>query len=301
MTGIELSHLRYFLALAEELHFGRAAARLHMAQPPLTRHIRLLESRLQCRLFDRTTRSTRLTPAGELFVARARAILAEADNAFQSMQSLGRGEAGQLTVAAAPSLMLGELPRLIRAFRKRFPAVEFRLSEMATSAILQAVRLGTADLGFVRGLDKDASIRTHWRWREPMFAILPHGHPEAASSSLSIAALRAEPFVFFPRQLGPAFHDEVMAYCRRAGFSPSIVQEARQWSSVIGLVNAGIGVSVGPQSVTALLPKAVRCVPLHNVTTNVRIVGSPTGDANPTVANFLRLAEKRYLDPHPPA
>src|SRR5258706_3232603 len=125
-TDIELSHLRYFVVLAEELHFGRAAARLHMAQPPLTRQIKLLEARLQCPLFERNSRSTRLTYAGEQFLQRARAILSESDSTFKMIQGLGRGEEGHLTVATAPSLMLTELPRVIRTFRKKYPMVDFR-------------------------------------------------------------------------------------------------------------------------------------------------------------------------------
>lgn len=132
---IELIHLRYFIALAEELHYGRAAERLHMAQPPLTRQIKRLEERLGCRLFDRTTRSTRLTPAGEQFLAKARGIIAQADEAFEAASKAGRGEEGQLTLATAPSLMLGFLPRVIRAFRRKYPGVNFRLNETASSEI----------------------------------------------------------------------------------------------------------------------------------------------------------------------
>jgi DNA-binding transcriptional LysR family regulator len=292
--GIELSHLRYFVALAEELHFGRASARLHMAQPPLTRQIKLLEERLGCRLFERTSRSTRLSGAGELLLRRARVILAEAEHTFLTIQAAGRGEEGQLTVATAPSFMLGELPHVIRIYRKTYPRVAFRLLEMASSAILQAVRSGAADLGCVRGADKDPEIETHLRWRENLVAILPKDHPLAEQASLTTAQLKGEPFVWFPRDLGPSFFDELMGLCRRAGFAPVVVQEARQWSSIVSLVSAGIGVSIGPQPVTALMPKAVRYVPLRNARTMARMAGGRASGSNPAVRNFLRVARERY-------
>ena len=292
-SAIELTHLRYFVALAEELHFGRAAARLHIAQPPLTRQIKLLEDRLQCRLFERTSRSTRLTPAGERLLEASRSLLSGADLAFQAVQKLGRGEEGQLTLATAPTLMLGSLPHVIRAYRKRYKDVAFRLNEMASSAILQAVQLGTADLGLIRGLDKHPEIDTHLRWKESMVAILPKEHPLAAQPAVSVGQLRSMPFVFFHRHLGPSFHDEVIAHCRRAGFEPAIAQTARQWSSIISLVSAGFGVSIGPESVASLLPKAAKCVPLLHFQTWVRIVGRHNA-TNPAVAHFLEIAGKSF-------
>jgi DNA-binding transcriptional LysR family regulator len=291
---VELSHFRYFIAVAEELHFGRAAARLNMAQPPLTRQIKLLEERLGCRLFERNSRSTRLTDAGAQLLERARAVVAEADRAVQATRRLGRGEEGQLTLATAPSLMLGPLPRMIRTFRARYPRVEFRLNEMASSVILESVRAGAADLGLIRGTDKDAEIQTHLRWKEAMVAILPPAHPAAAESTMPAGRLRHEPFVFFPRHLGPSFYDEVIGYCRRAGYVPQVAQEARQWSSILSLVSAGMGVSIGPAPVAALMPKAVRCIPLQGFETTARLVGRAAG-SNPAAAKFVAIARReRY-------
>ncbi len=287
LASIELTHLRYFIALAEELHFGRAAERLHMAQPPLTRQIQLLEGRLECQLFERTSRATRLTEAGAQFLERARAIVAEADAALREMQRVGRGEEGTLRLATAPSLMLGALPHWIRKFRKRYPGVEFRLAEMASSAILEAVRAGTADLGLIRGMDKAVEIETHLRWKEGMAAIVPKEFP--AGAEMRLRELRGEPFVFFPRALGPSFYDEVMGQCRRAGFAPAVTQEARQWSSIISLVSAGMGVSVGPGGVAELLPKAAKFVPLRGFHTTVRVVGR-VGATNAAAARFVAIA-----------
>jgi DNA-binding transcriptional LysR family regulator len=299
LQAIELTHLRYFIALADELHFGRAAARLHIAQPPLTRQIRLLESRLGCGLFERNSRSTRLTAAGAQLLDKARAILVETDRALGTIQRLGSGEEGEVMLATAPSLMLGSLPGVIRDFRKRHPGVSFRMTEMASSAILQAVEAGTADLGLIRGLDKYPAIETHLRWRESMVAILPNDDPAAARPSLSVKELQGRPFVFFPKHLGPSFYDELIGYCRRAGFLPEISEEARQWSSIISLVSAGMGVSIGPQSVTSLLPAAARFVPLKGFQTSVRMVGR-RGSSNPAVPRFLDIARRRYSGPPAP-
>ncbi|MBL8211700.1 MAG: LysR family transcriptional regulator [Bryobacterales bacterium] len=289
---IELIHLRYFIALAEELHYGRAAERLHMAQPPLTRQIKLLEERLGCRLFDRTTRSTRLTPAGEQFLAKARAIVAQADEAFDAAAKAGRGEEGQLTLATAPSLMLGFLPRVIRAFRRKYPDVNFRLHETASSEILKALRNGSADLGLLRGADRDTQIQTLLRWKEPMVAILPPDHTLARAGGIKLAQLKGEPFVLFPRHVGPAFHDDILRHCLREGFTPMIVQEARQWPSIIALVSAGMGVSVGPETVRDLLPRTASFSTLQGFTTTVRIAAAAGTATNPALHNFMQLVRK---------
>lgn len=291
---IELSHLRHFLVLAEELHFGRAAARLHMTQPPLTRQIQALESRLSCRLLERNSRSTQLNPAGELLRDRARAIITDADELFARLQSAGRGEEGPLTVATAPSLMLGELPGVIRRFRAAYPRVSFRLAETASSAILQAVGTGAADAGFVRGRDKSANIAAYATWKEPMTAILPPGHMLAGEKTLRMKQLQGEAFVFFPRHLGPSFFDEIATQCQRAGFILTVAQEARQWSSIISLVSAGIGVSVCPASMTELMPRGVTYVPLPGVRTTARLIIRRGGEANPILAHFLRIAAPAY-------
>jgi len=288
-SDIELTHLRYFLVMAEELHFERAARRLHISQPPLTRHMQSLENRLECALFERTPRTTRLTPAGAHFAQRARAIVADADNTFAEMQRTGRGEEGRLIVATAPSLMLGWLPAVIRAYRKAYPNVAFRLDEMASSAALKAVRAGVADLAFVRGRDKEPEVETRLQWGEPMVAILSKDHALAGKSGITVNQLKDEPFVFFPREVGPSFFDEMIGFCQMAGFTPKVVQEARQWSSILSLVKAGMGVSVGPQSVRSLMPDAVQFLRVKNMKTTVRVVAGRGSRSNAAINNFIRV------------
>ena len=195
---------------------------------------------------------------------------------------------GKEHVVPEVAVMLGPLPRTIRTFRRKYPSLDFRLTEMASSAILEAVRNGAADLGLLRGADQDPAVRTQIRWKEPMVAILPNDF-SAPESPLAATRLRNQPFVFFPRHLGPSFYDETIAWSRRAGFVPQVAQEARQWSSIMSLVAAGMGVSIGPESIAGLMPKAVRCVPLQGFTTTVRLV-SRTGEPAPAVRNFVRIA-----------
>src|SRR5688572_835350 len=157
LAGLELTHLRYFVVLAEELHFSRAAKRLHISQPPLTQQIQRLESRLGHALFRRTSRRTELTDAGLAFLDAARTVLAETKRAIETTRRVARGETGQLTLATPPSLMLEALPRAILKFRDRLPSVELRLREMATSRIFDALESGIADIGMVRGPGVPAS------------------------------------------------------------------------------------------------------------------------------------------------
>lgn len=292
--GIELSHLRYFLALADELHFGRAAARLHLSQPPLTRHIQTLESRLGCRLFERTSRATELTPAGALLRDRAREIVREAEDLFSAVQSAGKGEEGQLVVSTAPSLLLGELPDVIRTFRTQYPRVAFRLGEAASSATLQAVGGGAADIGLVRGRDRTRNVCAQWTWSEEMAALLPADHRLAGEKELSLPQLAGEALVFFPRHLGPSFYDEIGGHCERAGFALRAAQEARQWSSIISLVRAGMGVSICPFPMAEWMPRGVSCVRLPGVETTARVVIRPGAERNPVIANFLDTAHSVY-------
>ncbi len=289
---IELTHLRYFIAVAEELHFVRAAERVNIAQPALTRQIKQLEENLNCQLFERTTRSTRLTTAGQQFLIEARAIVTQADESIEGMRKLGRGEEGQLTVATAPSLMLGFLPQVIRNFRRRYPRVDFRLKETASSEIVKALRSGTANLGLLRGEDRDPDVRTLLQWNEPMVAILPRNHPFQAASRIALGALKGEPFVMFPRAVGPSLHDEVLKQCKKAGFTPAIAQEARQWSSIISLVSAGMGVSVGPASLAAMLPKAARYPAINGFRTTVRLAAGVDAANDPVLTNFMQLVRQ---------
>lgn len=249
MNDFELSHLRYFVAVAEELHFGRAAARLNISQPPLTQQIQRLEERIGFALFERSTRRTELTSAGAAMLPVARAAIGTAARAVEAARRAGRGEAGELVLATPPSVMLTRLPKVIREFRRSTPSVELRLREMSTAAIAEALTRGEVDLGFLRCPTAAPGVHEVARFTEGVVVVLPRKHRLVSGRKLRPEYLAREPFVFFPRHLGAGFFDELVA---TIGFAPRVVQEATQWSTIVSLVEAGIGVTIGPASIARL-------------------------------------------------
>ena len=200
-NDIDLRQLRYFVAVAEELHFGRAAARLGMAQPPLTQQIQKLEAALGCPVFLRQPRKTTLTAAGMVLLEEARRLLADVGQAVEQTRRAGRGETGQLRVGVPPSVMLTQLPSAIRKYRERFPEVQFTLREMATSAIEAALAANQLDIGFLRA-EAAEGFSVEFQFEEGVVAVLPAKHPLASKPRLALRHLALEPFVFFPRRLG---------------------------------------------------------------------------------------------------
>ena len=285
----DLRSLRYFVVLAEEMNFTRAAERLGIAQPPLSLQIQKLERMMGCELLHRGRRLS-LTNAGERLLAEARRLLDQAEIAVEVTRRTGRGEEGVLRLGVPPSVMLTSLPEAIRRYCVRYPHVSFTLREMATSAIEAALGNGEIDLGFLR----ETRVRKPlWSWEfltEPLVAVLPSAHPLAKQPNLKLRALRKEPFVFFPRRVGPAFYDGILADCNDAGFTPDIVQQATQWQSVIALVEAGMGVSVAPACVRKFQWPGVVFRELPDVAT--KVFASHLEDPPATVSNFLALAER---------
>ena len=287
-NDIDLRQLRYLVAVAEELHFGRAAQRLGMAQPPLTQQIQKLERALGTPVFLRRPRRTELTEAGAVLLEEARSLLGSFDQALERTRRAARGETGQLTVGVPPSVMLTRLPVAIRKYRDRFPEVRFTLREMATSAIEGALAAEQLDIGFLRA----ASGRSReFRFEEQVVAVLPAVHPLASRPRLALRNLAAEPFVFFPRRLGEAFYDELLGYCVAAGFTPRVVQEATQWQSVVTFVEAGMGVSIAPACVEKFRRSGVVYRPLPGLSTSVLVCSQ--GDRKSAASGaFLRLARE---------
>jgi DNA-binding transcriptional LysR family regulator len=284
---MDLRQLRYFLAVSEELHFGRAAERLGIAQPPLTLTIQKLERELGCDLFVRG-RQTQLTEAGVKLAEEVRIVLDQAEHAFEATRRIARGESGQLRIGVPPSVMLTKLPDAIRKYRRRYPHVEFTLREMGTAAIERALLDRSIDLGFLRESRGHQSLHASLFLTEPLVAVLPAAHPLAKQKPLRVQALRKEPFVFFPRRVGPAFHDVLLAECGDAGFVPNIVQEATQWQTVVSLVEAGMGVSIAPACVEKFGWPGVVYRRLPGPGTRVYACKLP--DAPSTVGNFLSAA-----------
>jgi len=250
--GIELRHLRYFLAVAETLHFSRAAERLGMAQPPLSQQIRRLEQMVGHRLFDRTTRGVKLTLAGQLLAERARSTMEKVQDDLAQVRRLGRGEEGTLTVGFSGSVMFTELPAAIGAYRQKYPKVELRLRELWTSALIGALLDGTLDLAFLRDGDPTEGLQMTTLLKERFVAVLPERHGLARKRGLRVADLRQEPFVLFARRMGPLAFDRTIACCEKSGFRPNIVQDAPQWPTLVRLVAAGLGVSLAPACVATV-------------------------------------------------
>lgn len=246
---MELRHLRYFVAVAEELHFRRAAARLHVAQPGLSQQIQQLERELAVQLLHRTRRLVTLTEAGNVFLDRARATLAHADDAVRSAQRASRGEIGELTIGFVGSAVLGILPRVLKTFRMRFRAVELSLRELTTSQQIARLQNGQIDIGFLRPPVDVAAVATRIVENEPWVIAMPRSHRLAGAARLRLGRLAREPFVATPRALGPGFYDQMLGLCRRSGFTPNVVQEAVQMETIVGLVAAGFGVALVPRSV----------------------------------------------------
>ncbi|WP_433441334.1 LysR family transcriptional regulator [Nonomuraea sp. CA-141351] len=290
---MNLQQLRYAVALAEELNFGRAALREGVRQPPFSQQIGKLEEELGVRLFERTTRQVRLTPAGQAFVTEARSSLAHADQAAESARRAGRGEAGRLVIGFVGSATNLTLPKVLRRFRTRYPGVQVELRELPTAQQAEELRQGLLDVGLLHApLAGPAAevLTTQTVARELLLAALPTGHRHSAYTSLPPAALAEEPFVLFPRRYGPGLHDQITAVARAAGFEPRIVQEAVQMQTIVGLVAAGIGVSIVPESVARLRRGDVAFRPLTPPTRVVTLdLTWRTSDANPVLRNFRSL------------
>jgi len=286
---IDVRRLRQFLAVAEELHFTRAAKRLGIAQPPLSRAVRLLEASLGAPLFVRAGRVVSLTPAGEALRDGVRRALEEATRGVDAARRAHRGESGELRVGFSASAALSILPRLVRSHRDSFPGVRLTLVEKTTAGQIAALEAGALDVGIFRGPLRHGGIATRVLLRERLVAILPARHPLAASKRVDPARLAREPFVLFPRAVAPAFHDVVLRAC---GGPLRVAVEAAEWPTIVSLVAGGNGVSLGPESVRRL---AWRDVAYRDAATPARaelLLGTRRDSRSPLVESFAATAAR---------
>lgn len=248
---IDLRLWRQFVAVAEALHFGRAALGLHMTQPPLTQGIAQLERLLQVRLFDRTKRSVQLTAAGAALLPAARDLLARARALPAQAQAAQAGELGHLRLGFVSTIGFAQLPQWVRGFRARYPKVGLELIEATGDVQLQALERGEIDAGFMLhspGLVPPAL--QHLRvTREPLVLALPDPHPLAGPANLKLAQVLEQPLVIFPRRIVPSLHDAILGIYQAAGRSPLVAQEAIQMQTIVNLVSAGLGLAWVPDSV----------------------------------------------------
>jgi DNA-binding transcriptional LysR family regulator len=248
---MELRHIRYFLAVAEEQNFTRAAVKIGIGQPPLSLQIRALEEELGEPLFRRLSRGAELTAAGRAFLPEARVMIALSHRAKRAAQRGARGEVGQLRLGFTSSASYCPIvSTALRAFRREYPEVELFLKEADTTRLLEHLTREDIDAAFIRpGLNDPVGVRLHRLADEAMVIVVPASHPLAGSPRLPLSALAGEPLVLFPRHAGPNWFDEVITACREAGFEPILGQEAPQISSVGNLVAAELGVAVVPASI----------------------------------------------------
>jgi DNA-binding transcriptional LysR family regulator len=294
---MELRHLRYFVAVAEEKHITRAAERLGMQQPPLSQQIRALERELDVQLFRRKPRGVELTDAGSAFLADARAILSHIDHAFATTRRTARGEQGEVAVGFTSSTPFHPfVPRIIRAYRDTFPRVSLTLEEGGTTELIDDLRNERIDAAFIRtAIANQEGIVVSTLLQEAMVLALPRGHVVSRrKGALALRALAGETFIVYRRRSGPGLYDAILAACNAAGFSPRIGQEAPRIVSTLNLVAAGLGISLVPESLQrmrmdgvvfrSLTGSAQPKAPLY--------LASRQGETSASVRRFLELVRR---------
>lgn len=291
---MELRHLRYFVTVAEELHFGRAAKKLHISQPPLSMQIRALENELGVTLLNRTQRSVALTQAGNALLGEARHILARVDQAVLMTRRASRGEIGELAIGFISVADYNVLPVVLREFRRAFPLVNLILRESTTDAQIRDLLAGRIDVGFVLPPINEPSLESVAILREPLIAALPDKHPLARKAGkLALENLKDAPFILFPRPYAPGLYDDVVSCCKAAGFSPRVEQEAIQMQTIVSLVSAELGVALIPASLTNLQRAGVTYKSLKGGSplTEVHLAWR-RGDDLPALRVFVEVASR---------
>jgi DNA-binding transcriptional LysR family regulator len=290
---MDLRHLRYFVVTAEELHFTRAAARIGIAQPPLTFQIKALEAELGVRLFDRLPGNVRLTGPGEVFLEEARAILDRVAKAALRCQLSAQGVIGRIGVGFTESASFrGEVTAALHRYRDLYPQVEMTLEESRSVQLVQSLRQGRIDVAFVRlPIDMDDDIEFRLISTEPMVVALPQSHRLAGRKSLRLRDLEGELFILYPRATRFGLSDMIVSACEAIGFSPKIVQNAPQISSTINLVAGSLGITIVPSCMRSSRADEVRYVPLRDsgLTASLGIVHRSSG-LTPAVQNLVELA-----------
>jgi DNA-binding transcriptional LysR family regulator len=298
---MELRHIRYFIAVAEEGHVTRAAERLGMQQPPLSQQIRALERELDVQLFRRKPRGVELTDAGRALLGDARAIMAQVEHAFASTRRTARGEQGRITIGFTSSAPFHPfVPRVIRSFREAFPLIALTLEESGTTELIQDLREERVDAAFIRTPVADpVGLRVDTLLEEAMLVALPSQHVLARTrrgddAAVALKRLAGETFIVYRRHSGPGLYDAIIAACHAAGFSPLIGQEAPRIVSTLNLVAAGLGLSIVPASLQRMHMDGVSYRRLTG-TAQPRaplLLASRRGDTSPIVRQFLALVRQ---------
>ncbi len=245
---MEFRHLRYFLALAEELHFGRAAQRLSISQPPLSLNIQQLEASVGAQLFNRNSRGVQLTAAGQAFVPAARALLAQAGAAARQAREVAQGQAGELQIGFAGTLLYCGLPQVLQRFQDSHPRLRLVLRELSSSEQLSELVRDRLDVGFVHSPRVPPGFEQVLVASQPMVACVPATHALAAARAVALHDLQGQSLVVVSRAVSPDYHERILAECELAGWLPPVVHELRHWLSVVALVAQGQGVALVPEA-----------------------------------------------------
>jgi DNA-binding transcriptional LysR family regulator len=294
---MELRHLRYFVAVAEERHFGRAADRLHIAQPPLSQQIKRLEAELGVSLFNRTTRRVELSPAGAVLLERARDILAAADLAAEDCKRAAQGEIGRLSVGFTGSTTYAILPAVATALRTGLPGVELELhGEMLTPAQVDGLLHGSLDIGLLRPPVRSRELKVEVIRSEPLIAVVPSQHALADADEIAIPELEDEPFIMYASHLRSVVGDTVVEVCAEHGFAPRVGMEVTETATLISFVAAGIGVALVPASVAGMSVAGATYKPLAAPAPGVQLaVAWRPADDSPVLARALRLVHSAVM------
>jgi DNA-binding transcriptional LysR family regulator len=287
---MELRHLRYFVTVAEELHFGRAAEKLHIAQPPLSQQIQQLERELGFSLFLRANRRVTLTAAGAVFLQDVTRSLQSIEQAVRAARRADRGDTGTLALGFSTSATFEVLPALLSRFRATCPNVEMSLYEMNAAEQVQALEDKRLDVGLARPAITGEGLTIETVLAEPLVVALPEGHSLVSQKVIALADLAEEPFVLSPEAPKPSYADSVKALCAGVGFVPQVVQEAREMPTILSLVAAGLGVTLTPASARNLRRTGLVYRPLSDPNAVMElVVAFRTGDSSPTLRRFLNI------------
>ena len=288
---LETGQLRVFLAVADTLHFGRAAKKLGMAQPNLSQQIARLEAKVGYPLFLRGARDVQLSPAGKFLQQRAVLLLKSLEGTMATARNLGSGEAGSLTVGFCGSVMLTHVPAMIGRFRSKYPEVTLELHELHVNQQVTLLQQGMLDLSFVRDAGEPVGLNTITLIREAYVAVLPKKHPLAKRKVLSPRLLRNDPFILFSPDMASVAYERTVALCVEHGFSPNVQREAVQWTSLATLIGAGLGISIAPACVANVLVPGVCCVPLASTRRTTVEIAFRKDSGNPAVGKLVGYVE----------